>query len=524
MAVVARDTANEFTNRYRIYVLLVLMLVYVFNFLDRQILSILAEDIKHDLGIGDASMGFLLGTSFAVFYAVFGIPLGRAADLINRTRLISVGLLLWSLMTSLSGAANGFVSLASCRMLVGVGEASASPAVYSLLYDYFPKRLRTTAIAIYSSGIFIGAGLGLIVGGLILAGWKQHFPTAASAPLGLRAWQAAFIVVGLPGLLLALWVSTLREPARGISDGPAVRLHRSALQAILEELATLLPGTGLFLVTRWGGTRAAVINVAILLLVAVAGWSLIHALGGALQWVMLGYGVYAFATWCQKLFLTDRVSFKAIFGCSTIVLGSLGFTGCFFLTMGALAWLAVFFQRYHGAPPAEVGLVLGLSYAIFGFLGVTAGGVITDRLVIRHGGRGRLMLAIAAVVLATIAMAALLLVHDKVTAYALTTGFNFFSAMYVAPGAANVNSFAPTRLRATASAAYIVCQVLLGTALGPYVVGVISDHLAAGGATPGTALRRAMLYSLLASLPSVALLSLASIAAPGDEARQRASA
>ena len=510
------------TSAYRTYVLLVLMLVYVFNFLDRQILSILAEDVKHDLGIGDASMGFLLGTSFAVFYAVFGIPLGRAADLIDRTRLIATGLLLWSLMTSLSGLANGFVSLASCRMLVGVGEASASPAVYSLLYDYFPRRLRTTAIAIYSSGIFIGAGLGLIVGGFILAGWKQHFPTPGSAPLGLRAWQAAFIVVGLPGVLLATWVATLREPARSESDISAVNPRRSAIRTIAEELLTLLPGTGLVIVAHRGGAKAALINIALLTLVCAAGWALIHQLGGALQWMTLGYGVYAFATWCQKLFLGDRTSFRAIFGCSTIVFGSLGFTGCFFLTMGALAWLAVFFQRFHHAPPAEVGLMLGLSYAIFGFLGVTAGGIITDRVVVLHGARGRLIVAMAAVVCATLAMAALLLVRDKMTAYALTIPFNVFSAMYVAPGAANVNSFAPPRLRATASAAYIVCQVLLGTALGPYVVGVISDHLVSTGKPSGIAIRDAMLFSLLASVPSVTLLSLASRTAPADEARQPA--
>jgi MFS family permease len=508
---------GEVRSRYRGYVLFVLMLVYVFNFLDRQILSILAEDIKHDLGISDAAMGFLLGTSFAVFYAVFGIPLGKAADLVNRTRLISAGLFLWSLMTSLSGAASGFGPLATCRMLVGVGEASASPAVYSLLYDYFPKRLRTTAIAIYSSGIFIGAGLGLIIGGFVLVAWKHHFPTSASAPLGLRAWQAAFIVVGLPGVLLAAWVASLREPLRGASDGAPVRPHQAPLKPILEELGTLLPGSGLLIVARLGGLRAAFTNLVVLGCVALVSWLLIHWLRGMLQWVTLGYGAYA--SWCQKLALADPASFRAIFGCRTLVIGSLGFTGCFFLTMGALAWLAVFFQRTHGAAPAEVGLVLGVSYAVMGFLGVTAGGIITDRMVARHGGRGRLLVAATAVSLATLSMAALLLVGDKTVAYALTIPFNFFSAMYVAPGAANVNSLVPSRIRATASAAYIVCQVLLGTALGPYVVGVISDSLAAHGAAPGAAIRSAMFLSLIASAPAIVLLLLAARSAPQDEAR-----
>jgi MFS family permease len=491
---------------YRRYVLFVLMLVYVFNFLDRQVLSILAEDIKHDLGIGDAAMGFLLGTSFAVFYAVFGIPLGRAADLVNRTRLISGGLLLWSAMTSLSGAASGFASLAACRMGVGVGEASASPAAYSLLYDYFPKRMRTTALAIYSSGIFIGAGLGLIVGGVVLVSWKQAFPVPDMAPLGLRAWQAAFIIVGLPGILLAAWVFSLREPQRGAADGVVVEPHPHPFRAIGAELAALLPISGLILVARAGGRRAVAANLAAAIGITLVVGLLVKLLGGASQWGTLGYGVYAFATWCQNLALRDPGTFRAIFGCRPLVLGSLGFSGCFFLTAGALAWLAVFFQRVHGAQASEVGLVLGLSYAVMGFLGVTAGGVITDRMVERYGGRARLLVAIAAVSAATAAMAAIMLLPGKNAAYLMTIPFNFFSAMYVAPGAANVNSLAPPRSRATASAAYIVCQVFLGTALGPYVVGAISEAMTDQGASAAAALRSAMLLSLLATLPAVALL------------------
>lgn len=503
--------------RYPAYVLFVLMLVYVFNFLDRQILSILAEDIKHDLAISDAAMGFLLGTSFAVFYAVFGIPLGRAADLVNRTRLISVGLCLWSAMTTLSGFAGSFGSLAACRMLVGVGEASASPAAYSLIYDYFPKRLRTTAIAIYSSGIFIGAGLGLIMGGLILVGWKQHFPNPADAPFALRAWQAAFVVVGLPGVLLATWVFTLREPERERTGPAAATPTTSPYVRVVEELASLLPATGLVLVAASGGVAAAALNVAFLALVSLLCAGLIGLVGGTLQWVTLGYGVYVFGTWCQKLFLKDRSSFLAVFGCRTLVVGSLGFTGCFFLTMGMLAWLAVFFQRFYDAAPAQVGLVLGLSYAVMGFLGVTGGGIITDRAVERHGSRGRLLVAAGALALATLSMVFLLSAGERTVAYLWTLPFNFFSAMYVAPGAANVNSLAPARMRATASAAYIVCQVLLGTALGPYVVGTISDALVAQGVAAPQAIRQAMLLSLWVSLPSLGLLLWAAKHAPSEE-------
>ena len=177
---------------YANYVLFVLVLVYVFNFIDRQILSILAEDIKADLGLTDAQLGFLYGTAFAVFYAIFGIPLGRLADIWVRKSLISVGLSFWSLMTALSGTARGFGSLAAFRIGVGVGESSASPAAFSMLGDYFPPRLRATAVAIYSSGVYIGAGIGIFLGGLIVDGWNDAVP-AGDAPFGL---------VGLAGRVL----------------------------------------------------------------------------------------------------------------------------------------------------------------------------------------------------------------------------------------------------------------------------------------------------------------------------------
>ncbi|MGE4609785.1 MAG: MFS transporter, partial [Myxococcota bacterium] len=145
---------------YSRYVLGVLVLVYVFNFIDRQILSILAEEIKADLGLSDAQLGFLYGTAFAVFYAVFGIPLSRLADVWTRRSLISVGLAFWSGMTALSGLARSFGTLAACRIGVGIGESSATPAAFSMLSDYFPPERRATVLSIYSSGVYIGAGLG----------------------------------------------------------------------------------------------------------------------------------------------------------------------------------------------------------------------------------------------------------------------------------------------------------------------------------------------------------------------------
>ena len=142
--------AEPKASGYSWYVLSVLVVVYILNFIDRQIISILAVDIKADLGLTDSDMGFLGGAAFAVFYALFGIPLGRLADNWSRVKLLSIGLTLWSAMTALSGFAYDRMTLTLARMGVGVGEATASPTAYSLISDYFPKRQKATALAIYS--------------------------------------------------------------------------------------------------------------------------------------------------------------------------------------------------------------------------------------------------------------------------------------------------------------------------------------------------------------------------------------
>jgi MFS family permease len=218
-----KRTETNDGKAYPWYVLGVLVLVCVFNFIDRQILSILAEDIKVDIGLSDSQIGFLYGTAFALFYAVFGIPLGRLADVWIRKNLIAGGLFLWSAMTALSGTARSFFGLGAFRIGVGVGEASATPAVFSLLADYFPRHRLATVLSIYCSGVYIGSGLGMLLGGWVVDAWNGAF-AKGHAPLDLSAWQAAFIIAGLPGILVAVWVWTLREPVRGQSEGIASRV------------------------------------------------------------------------------------------------------------------------------------------------------------------------------------------------------------------------------------------------------------------------------------------------------------
>ncbi len=194
-----------FSAATRNYALGSLLVVYTFNFVDRQILSILLEAIKLDLALTDTQLGMLTGFAFALFYATLGIPIARWADRGNRVNIISLALLIWSGMTALSGLAQNYWQLLTARIGVGVGEAGCSPPAHSLIADYFPQSNRATALGVYSLGIPVGILFGFLAGG-----WINEF----------FGWRVAFFVVGIPGILLAALVRlTLREPVRGMADG-----------------------------------------------------------------------------------------------------------------------------------------------------------------------------------------------------------------------------------------------------------------------------------------------------------------
>jgi MFS family permease len=492
--------ASEPAKRgYANYVLFVLTIVYVFNFIDRQILSILAEDIKRDLGLADAQIGFLYGTAFAVFYAIFGIPLGRLADIWVRKSLISVGLFFWSLMTALSGTSRGFGTLAGFRIGVGVGESSASPAAFSMLGDYFPPRMRATAVAIYSSGVYIGAGVGLFLGGLIVGNWNERY-AGGGAPFGLAGWQAAFFAVGIPGLIMALWVRTLREPVRGQSEGLVVQAaHPHPLQELFRELAAVLPPLTLVTLARAGaGASGLAINLGIAAACAGGAWALISILGSPPQWIALAIGLYAFFSWLQGLALRDRATFAMIYKSKAVVYGEIGFAWLAFVGYGFNFWTPPFFQREHGVSVAEAGVVLGLSGAIAGWIGVSGGGILSDRLKSTRA-KARLEMGMATALISG-PLALLLVQSGNVTAaYVFNFIYQLFSPFWIGSAVALANELVVPRMRATASAYYILAVTFIGLALGPYTVGQISDRLAkAGGLTGGQALGAAMKWSLLA--------------------------
>jgi MFS family permease len=509
---------DEVGGRYAKYVLIVLVLVYVFNFVDRQILSILAEEIKADLGVTDAQIGFLYGTAFAVFYAVFGIPLGKLADVWTRKSLISVGLGFWSLMTALSGTARNFGTLAVFRFGVGVGEASATPAAFSMLSDYFSPKVRATALAVYSSGVYIGAGIGILMGGVIVDVWKGWYPDPSAAPFGLAGWQAAFFVVGLPGLLMALWVWTLREPRRGQSDGIETAVEPHPFRVAGLELVAVLPPLTLIGAAR-NGVKALLVNVLAGLAIAAIAYGLIQWVGNPAQWIALGVGVYAAFSWIQNLRVGDPATFAMIFRSRTMLCITLGIPCIAFVTYGVGFWGPPFMIRAHAVDLSSAATILGLSAAIGGLIGVAGGGWLSDVLRRRYV-NGRLYLALAVPVLAL--PMGLIFLHAETlwVVYAANFMFQVFSPMWIGGAAGTVNDMVMPRMRAMASAYYIMMITFIGLALGPFLIGQLSDSIASTGVASGDALRGGMEAGLMMLVVSTVFLIPALRFLPREEANR----
>ncbi|MEZ5504175.1 MAG: MFS transporter [Halioglobus sp.] len=222
--VTASSADSTISHRAAGYGLFILTLVYAFNFIDRQILVILQEPIKLELGLSDAQLGLLSGFSFALVYITAGIPIAYWADRGHRRNIIAAALTIWSGMTALSGLAQNYGHLLLARIGVGIGEAGGSPPAHSMISDYYPPARRGTALSIYSTGVHVGVLLGFLLGGLI----SQAY-----------GWRVAFMAVGLPGVLLAVvLVLTVREPPRGRWETAAQAAYRPDFRQTLALLSS----------------------------------------------------------------------------------------------------------------------------------------------------------------------------------------------------------------------------------------------------------------------------------------------
>jgi MFS family permease len=488
---------------YAYYVLFLLLLASIFNYIDRNIVSVVGNRLRTDLHLNDAELGFVMGTAFAVFYGVIGIAMGRIADSVRRTRLMALGIAVWSAMTGAAGFAAGFGSLAVARMGVGTGEATATPCSQSLLVDYFPARNRSLALGVYQTGPYLGGAVSLVIGGQILQHWNT---LCASLPFGacrLTDWRAAFLLVGAPGVLLALLIATtLREP-------PRLGLARRTplLQLIVTELSAAVPPFTLLNLYRIGGATAVVRNLLFAAALVLGAVGITRLVGDPLQWGAVALGVYSVTTWGAVLRVRDRPVFALTFGCPTFVLTVAGgaLIGC--VSGGVGLWSAPYAMRTFGANPGMVGLYLGVASAISSSLSILIGASICD-VWKRHDRRAPIWICMAALIgpiPALLMMPRAQTLPDYVMAFA---AFNFLTMIWGGATAALIQDLVLQRMRGTAAAAFGMIVILISSGIGPYWVGKISTLT--GSLTNG-------LYSLLVIIPiAIVVLLTAAKRLPGE--------
>jgi MFS family permease len=276
---------------YEWYVAGALTALYTLSFVDRTILGLLIGPIKRDLGINDTQVSLLTGLAFSVFYTLVGLPIGRLVDTRNRRNIIAAGLVVWCCFTSLGAVAKSYATLFMARVGVGVGESSLSPASYSIIADYFPKRLLGVAISVFYMGVFLGSSLALLLGGMIVQALSQT-PTLTLPILGtIASWRATFLLVGMPGFLFVFLVYTIKEPKRrgliqSASGGTHLPLNETIAQMKLRwesllglSLAMVFQSACAYALISWGPQFFQRIH----------GWNAAEA-GRALAGILLVFG------------------------------------------------------------------------------------------------------------------------------------------------------------------------------------------------------------------------------------------
>jgi MFS family permease len=423
----APERLPAFSHGYRNAVLSLLVLVYTLNFIDRTIIATIGQAIKVDLKITDTQLGLLGGFSFAVLYTVLGIPIARLAERWNRVSIIALSMVVWSGFTAACGVAASFGQLLALRVGVGVGEAGCSPPAHSLISDYFEPKKRASALSIYSFGIPLGSMIGAVAGGWLAKTW---------------GWRVAFMVVGLPGVIMAIAVKALiREPPRGHSDP----LERPALA---EDVAA-------------------------------------HAASAAK------------GSWLATEFRELGSVGASLFGNWPVLNMVLGVTLVSFAGYGAGAFSAPYFIRAFGLDYATVGLIFGLIGGFSSGVGTIAGGFVTDRAS-RWGARWYSLTPAIGLAIATPIYILAYTRPDWRTAALILLVPGIFHYTYLGPTFGVVQNVVETRQRATATALLFFVLNFIALGGGPVFTGWIIDQLAQFGFTHGGG------HSLGAALSAVA--------------------
>ncbi len=449
-APVAPPAVNPVSRGYRSYALGLLLVIYIFNFIDRQVVNILAEPIKDELQLKDWHIGMMSGFAFAVFYTVLGLPIARLAERHNRPLIISCALAAWSAFTALCGLAQNFAQLVLARIGVGVGEAGCTPPAHSLITDYVPREKRASALAFYSMGTPIGGLIGTALGGVIADAY---------------GWRAAFFVCGLPGLAMALIaLLTLVEPR--------AKRAIAAVRAKAHEGATFAQTLGALLLKRtfWFIAFAAAIKA------------------------FIGYG---HAPFTASFFLRNHRQQIADMAAQTNatlngVFARIGLDWA--VDLQALGFLA---------------LALALVSGIGGAFGAYLGGWIADR----YGGRDlRAYVSVPGIAsVLTIPFYIFAVTTDIAILGICTLAINgVLGTLWYGPVYATGQSIVPPHMRATSSAILLFIINLIGLGAGPLAVGLLSDFLSEGvGLGSAEGIRWALIISALAGVVAFVLFWLA---------------
>lgn len=521
-----QDKQDRALPRGAWYALLLVALTNAMSLLDRQILAILAPAIKKDLNVGDAEMGLLYGTVFALFYALFSLPVGRLADGWVRTRLLVISILFWSAATGLAGLTTSFALLALSRLGVGIGEAATQPGGTSLIYDYWPRERRGFVMAVMASAIALGLGGSLILGGLAAHWWDASY-ASGGAPLNLKGWQFAFLVAAAPGFVLAGFLWTLREPVRGGMDGIVTPADPHPFRASAELLGAVTPVLHWLAMKRRGASAGMVQrNLLAIAVIAAAMFGLTMlsnamsprppmVLGAltinphALQWTVIGVGLVVIVNLVQGLTLSDPQASRVIRMSPTLMMCiAVGMLQSV-INYGMMAFNPTFIIRTYGLTMQETALKFGLLSAGMGIVGPLAWGPISDWLQKRHPGSGRAGVALLAMGLSPIMS---FWVYTAPTADDFLWRFlpyAFVLTGWMPPLYAIMYDQVLPRMRGLTASLYLLVMTILGLGIGPYTVGLLSD--ATGN------LRVAMLSINVVALPIVVLMVLIARRAQRDE-------
>lgn len=447
-----------------------LLLANILNYADRTILSVLAESLKEEFGVTDAQLGFLHGTSFAILAAILGMAAAKLADNWMRNRLMALGVGVWSLMTFVSGLATSFWQLTIARIGVGSGESVMSPIGHAMPSDMFSADRRGAVLGIYLIGPTFGTAVCLAVGGWILTNWENV--CGGIGACSLKPWQAAFFTFGLPGLLVAAAALIMGE----IATGKELERRRATKPVAmgLGELRTLLPPLTFQWLYARGGMKAVKWNlVSAAIIVAVAS-ALIHFMGDPLQWILVGIGAYALASWSQALAYEDQNLFQLTMRSPAFFCLIFGVALLSCVSAALMLWSVPLAMRTFQVSAAEAGGALSLTIAIGSVGGLVLGGLLSDFL--RRFTRAAVIwVAIGGIVVSAGLLYALL--HaPSLGAFSILTGLMLGVVNSWNGGAAALvqDLILPT-MRARAASVYALFILLIAMCLGPYLVGRISD-------------------------------------------------